>query len=454
MKRKSFFKLSGAVAVLLSISLLASILIPDPPSVYAEDAEITYGISADKWQSDGGFTKYSTLPGQVTLEKTGYKIVSAEVVRTDGGSYTQKITDAIGQTSWTGQLTIPGVEVPVSSIGNETVKGYYAWYRYSKADNDPYWYADFDRIDDSYNGYGEQRKCKSPDLDSFGLPATPGCDDSRLTLSGGLEKAFLTNNGKKYVHYKFVDNAKATGVSTINYVEEILGPEGITGMSDGTTNATGVKMSPDMEKMTVEYYQNFDHINPGGDKNFAAYGAKMAVYFAAFKTDIYSFTYQYPYKVQVVYEPIQKPDLVADSIALTSKLKLGETGEIEVKFHNAGVNITKDFKVAAFASGTPLQGSPVTINGMTAGESKTLRFPFTFTTTGNVPIEFKVDYGTTMNDNGIIDEENEANNVKGDIVSPDLGIDGDFGIPTEVTLRDPIPITPKDFDVPAACGYE
>ncbi|MEI7028400.1 hypothetical protein WBG83_22385, partial [Paenibacillus sp. y28] len=25
---------------------------------------------------------------------------------------------------------------------------------------------------------------------------------------------------------------------------------------------------------------------------------------------------------------------------------------------------------------------------------------------------------------------------------------------TEVTLRDPIPITPKDFDVPAACGYE
>ncbi|MEI7028415.1 CARDB domain-containing protein, partial [Paenibacillus sp. y28] len=166
------------------------------------------------------------------------------------------------------------------------------------------------------------------------------------------------------------------------------------------------------------------------------------------------YTYAYKSGYVKVYYDTTTPDLVADSIELTSPLKIGEAGSITVTFHNEGKAVKDDFKVAAFAAGSPLQGSPQTVSGMAVGERKTLTFPFTFKSADTVYVEFKVDYGSSLVDNGVIKEDNEDNNYKDNRISPDLGIDGDFGIPTEVTLRDPIPITPKDFDVPAACGYE
>jgi hypothetical protein len=294
------------VAIVLIGSLMANLLWRSGSNVvHAENIPLTY--DTDSFWAGYSYSKYPTLTPTNTVTKDGYKIKSLKVVNYSNNDVVKSIDSAVGKTSYSlgAADTMNGIQARVSSMRNETTKGYYAWYRYSKASGDMYWHANFNRVDDSYNEYGDSRTSKSSVLDETGMPAHPGTIDSSLSLTGGREKAFYTDNGQ-WIDGPYISHDELTGSVTVNEVDVIDGPsgEGLSGKASAAkiSNYT-VDAFPDLNRIVVRYTQKFDYFTEAS-KPLEAYGAALMVYFSAFTVDLVSNTYHYPYELQVEWDPL------------------------------------------------------------------------------------------------------------------------------------------------------
>ena len=298
---------TALLIVMLVMSLLTGILWPSGSGiVHAESINVNY--DKDIW--DGyDYSKYPSLAPTNTVAKAGYKIKSLKVVNYMNNQLIQTISAAEGQTSYTfSGILFSGIRTKVMSKKNGTTQGYYAWYRYAKGTNGNNWHANFARVDDSYNEYGDSRTSKSSSLDSYGMPEHPGTTDTNLSLTGVREKEFYTD-GNQWVDTRYISHDELTGSAIVNGDDEIGGPpgEGITGKTKpATISINKVDTFPDLNRIIVRYAQDFNYVEDNF-KPLAAYGAALMVYFSAFTVDLESYTYHYPYKLDVEWEPIGSP---------------------------------------------------------------------------------------------------------------------------------------------------
>lgn len=295
------------LVVVLVVTLLAGILWPSGSGiVHAESISLTY--NTDSYWDGYAYSKYPTLTPTNTVAKAGYKIKSLKVVNYVNNQVVQTISAAEGQTSYTLSGNLSGIRTKVASVRNETTKGYYAWYRYAKGTNGNNWHANFARVDDSYNEYGDSRTSQSSSLDSYGMPEHPGTTDTNLSLTGGRDKPFYTEGGQ-WVDTPYISHDELTGSATVNADNDIDGPpgEGISGKAKpATISLNKVDAFPDLNRIIVRYAQDFNYVEDNF-KPLAAYGAALMVYFSAFTVDLESYTYQYPYKLDVEWEALSSP---------------------------------------------------------------------------------------------------------------------------------------------------
>lgn len=297
------------VTIVLIGSLLVSLLWPSGSNVVHAES-ITLKYDTDSFWTGYSYSKFPTLTPTNIITKDDYKIKSLKVVNYSTNEVVKTIDTATGKTSYSLGTAEPvnGIQLKVRSSGNTTTRGYYAWYRYPKSSGDTYWYANFNRVDDSYNEFGDSRTSKSEELDETGMPAHPGTIDSTLALTGNRDKAFYTNSGQ-WVDTPYICHEDLTGIATVNGQDTIDGPagEGLSGYASASkiSNYT-VDAFPDLNRIIVRYKQKFDYVSDAS-KPLEAYGAALMVYFSAFTVDLVSNTYHYPYELQVEWEPLTSP---------------------------------------------------------------------------------------------------------------------------------------------------
>ncbi|MDF2715948.1 MAG: hypothetical protein K0R28_2873, partial [Paenibacillus sp.] len=457
--------ITSAAIVLISVLLSSILLFPSSNLVYADEA-ITYNTAS--WVN-GQFSKYKNLTSnEIFLSRPGYKIKEAFIM--NGETVVQEVEAAKGQLSWNGTVTVEGMDTPVRSINNATAQGYYAWFRYSKADGRKDWYANFERLDSSYNKFGEQRTCPNlaenpltspPPMDDTGMYAYPGCDDDALFLSGALLNEFKTTENLE-ISRNAVDISNAVGSATEDVFAQVSGPadlypDVVYGNTDPSTIPSNVLIKSDASEFTVQFYQNFNN-DSGYSKPLPAYGAKVMVYFAAFRVNINAMTYKFPpYKLRVTYEEVDssKPDLLPDGITTTGSVKLDELKTYTVTFKNLGTPITNTpFRVIVkhISSGSTVFDKHFS----SISKEQIITDTFTYAATNPQKLRFGlyVDYGTGK---GAIDEGEsggELNNYAEYEFPVNIGIDGDFDlVPSTIRYTDDFQVVPKNFEIPSSCTY-
>lgn len=445
-----------SVLVVLLVGVLTGLLVLSPFSnstVYAETVPLQWDVNSADWNWNGMYIKYPTLTTNTVLEKSGYKIKEAFIQGPNGRI---NLPDAANKLTYTVQQTLEGKAVPVYSMDNDSAQSYYAWNRSGKSTSDWRWKAYFTRLDDSYNEFGENRYCASTNTDTFGMPASPGCIDNNLTLSGTLDP-FMDDNGV-WVEIKALDHTYSKKTVIKDEGAVVAGPEDLNGRmetSSVTVNEEDlVWVTPYLDRFIVNYTKDFSQQSPYV-KNWPNYGAQMMVYFDAFIVDIETRTYTYPYTLEVTYERLDtsRPDLVPVNLTTTGSVKIDELKTYTYTFRNEGKSISgTSFVVQVRNRDT----------GQVVGQMETselakdaqLSGTFTFTATSQQTLRFRLIVDAT----NTIEEEapvGETNNTKDFDFPVNIGIDGDFTIdPPTISYTENFNLVPKPFDIPSSCVYQ
>lgn len=434
-------KATALLVVMLVMALLAGILWPSGSGiVHAESINVTY--DKDIW--DGyDYSKYPSLAPTNTVAKAGYKIKSLKVVNSMNNQLIQTISAAEGQTSYTfSGILFSGIRTKVSSKENRTTQGYYAWYRYAKGTNGNNWHANFARVDDSYNEYGDSRTSKSGDaeLDSYGMPAHPGNTDNNLSLTGIREKEFYTD-GNQWVDTRYISHDELTGSAIVNGDDEIGGPpgEGITGKAKpATISLNKVDAFPDLDRIIVRYAQDFNYVEDNF-KPLAAYGAALMVYFSAFTVDLESYTYQYPYKLDVEWEALNSPSpstTVNPTPTPTTAPTMDDLEVVSLTFSPSSFTVRDDVKFTyVFRNNSNRSWSNFYYNyggGMDTIFTGTLKPGETYTGSWTRKVDSPLTVTVKIDSRNLIPEFNEANNEKTVTAIPNAVTDNN---PPEGRLR-------------------
>ncbi|MDQ0896202.1 MULTISPECIES: hypothetical protein [unclassified Paenibacillus] len=327
----------------------------------------------------------------------GYVIDNVTVTQVDGttGTVSPELGSSSnwkGQSTWTGKAIVPGLPQTVSSIGNNSEQGYWAWYRYIKNDpRSPYWYADLNFSD------GSSQKVKSKpsaypsdpdtiDSDGTGLPAYPGFTSSSfgksLQLVAARNKAYYL--GSTYIHSTAVASSSVRAIDkSLDTAKPIDGPAGVD---------SGYTMPSTIPSFTVASGGDSDHYNIDAvvDFNQASYyskqlnspanGAAVMVYYYAFTVDLEGTTYRYRPKVNVTFAPAPT---TADlgNLAVTSANSCFTPGTAETfnfSFQNYGTqDINSTITAHVRVDGSPLQDFTYG-SGLRAGQKATGSFTYTF----------------------------------------------------------------------------
>lgn len=452
MKKTKWISVLGV----LLVGVLTGLLVLSPLSnstVYAETVPLQWNVDSADWNWNGVYIKHSNLTTNTVLEKPGYKIKEAFIQGPDGRI---NLPDATNQLSYIVQQTLEGKPIAVSSMKNDSAESYYAWNRSGKSTSDWRWKAYFTRLDDSYNEYGENRYCASTSTDTFGMPASPGCTDTNLTLSGTLGP-FMDDNGV-WVETKALDHTYAKKYVTKNGDPFVPGPNNLRGtMNPDTVTVIEddlVWVTPYLDRFIIKYTKDFSQASPY-IQDWPNYGAQMMVYFDAFIIDIETRTFTYPYTLEVTYERLDtsKPDLVPGNLTTSGSVKIDELKTFTYTFRNEGKSISGTpfvVQVRNRDTGQIVGQKEVTNLAKDAIDSGT----FTFTATSQQPLRFRLIVDAT----NTIDEEppiGETNNTKDFDFPVNIGIDGDFTIdPPTITYTENFNLVPKPFDIPASCVYQ
>lgn len=457
----------GTAIVLLCVLVATVLLEPvTSKSAFAETVTLKYNIAESQWNPDKKYIGHKTLTTNNLLGKAGYTIKEVKLYK--GGTLFKSLDDAVGQTSYTVQETLTGKDVPVYSNLNRTAQGFYAWYRYSKVDGRDLWYANFERLGPSYNSYGAQRSCYAVEKDEFGMSKYPTldpvtgqeCYDTNLALVGSLENRFNTDKfgDGLWVEKHAVDRTRASGIAVKDTATLIPGPE------PELIDPGSMKEASIIGVYNVDLTYNYDIVVRFGQRfnflseyaaNLPAYGAKLMVYYTAFTVNVEAYTYEYPYTLEVVYEPAAKPDLVPVGITTDGSVKIDGLMTYTVKFKNQGVPVTNTpfrVNVKNIATGTTVFDKSFS----SADTNQVITDTFTYTATNPQKVRFGlyVDYGTGK---GAIDEGDsggELNNYAEYEFPVNIGIDGDFDlVPPTIKYTDNFQIVPKPFEIPSSCTY-
>ncbi|WNR43159.1 PKD domain-containing protein [Paenibacillus roseipurpureus] len=224
----------------------------------------------------------------------GQIIQSVDVFRDD--VKVESIPEASGKTNWSGTQTYWGYERQVESRDNDSLQGYYAWYRYIPGgDKGVKWYADFP------SGTKSCGSAPTESINGYSMPIYPGCFEVSLSLTASRNVAYTTSDNGTVIPSSVVSNSQIIATSKVNLFANINGPAGVSaGRSDYTTTS-GTVTATSANNYTVTYSQDFDHEGHSKELGSPPNGAKVMVYYAAFTVDLVSETYKYPDHIEVTY---------------------------------------------------------------------------------------------------------------------------------------------------------
>lgn len=337
----------------------------------------------------------------ITVNEVPGKVID-EVALYKNDVKVQSVPAASNNRSWSGTATIAGEGLEVKSVNNEALQQYYAFYRYTP--NDP----------KGVKWYQNGGSCPSPSpsgsfsspnqeiVNGYKMPLYPDCFDNTLEANAARTSPFRLNGSE--IPSTVVDPSTATFNTSLDSTAEIEGPEaGMSGFLDHTTQIIGGRMDgPD--RIIIQYSQNFNH--EGDVKKLGLPGAKLMVYYAAFKADIIAKTYTYPDKVKVTYKDAPttaEPDLGnLKLIPPAACIEVGKAYTYRFTFQNIGsANISQSFNVQVLLDGSNFQTFP--FNGLSAGASAEGSFSYTFTSATTKTFTISIDKvtGETSTSNNV-----------------------------------------------------
>jgi hypothetical protein len=458
-KRRRLYILSVVlIASIIGGILLESLGVFDANVANAQAVTISYANGVSLW--DGNvYSANSQMDGHISIDAGAGYIIDEAYYMEKGQKVA--IPEAVGQQTWTGTKTISGETVHVTSKNNESTQGYYAWYRYTPGDpHGVNWYEQGGSCppspisEDTADG---MCTVGSPvayeNVNGTMMPVAPGVIDHNLGLDGTVEKPYLTVDTGIHIPDEAVAAPQPTDFHpTVDAFTEINGPNGIRGTTAPVPTEIRVGNITDSKHFRIFYAQDFSSLIDSQTQNLGLPGAKLTVYFAAFKINVDSVSYKYPSQAFFTVKPAappKKPDYTPDYIQAVGNVNLASPTMFEYKMDNAGVAANKQsiMRIVDMSNGYVIVEK--TVDPLPEKGSHTGTFSYTFTSPGQKRLAFYVDVSNA------IDEENESNNYKPFEFFVNVGITGDFDItPDTIQFRDSFTLTPKNFDIPSGCTYK
>ncbi|MDR6548949.1 PKD domain-containing protein [Paenibacillus qinlingensis] len=329
---------------------------------------------------------------------------------------------AIGVKDYSGPIndTHSGTSITVTSIGNESAQGYYAWYRYlpggSQGSN---WYADvFDQYGsakkiscgpDNFGpaAYHKSARTTTPEdtINGYQMTRYPGCHSADFSSEIGslsmsavrdADRGYKTSGGVE-VPDSVVTGVTATKAEVNNDISLIIsGPNGKTGTprSSAISNVSVTPNANNAGEYRVKFHQDFTDFVDGFDSMYEIPPtniARVATYYSAFLVDLQGSTYEYDSEVIVEYEPPPNaPNLSSVAITAPSCVEAGKPATFSFSFSNTGGSaITTAFTAKVMVDGSLLQTYNYT--GLAATTPKNETFTKTFAGTSMYSVGVFID---------------------------------------------------------------
>jgi hypothetical protein len=408
---------TAVISIWLSGFLLLTELLPvgdviwDPQKAHADSANpvsVTYSSSTKT--VIGSYTYDVTQTETTDLftiqAPAGYVIDTVTVAQSNGttgnavpasGSASWK-----GQAQWTGQAVVPGISKTVTSKGNNTAQGYWAWYRYTVGDpNGPYWYADLSCDDGSSHRVQSASSVKDPDYPS--LPYYPAFDSTtssackKLRLNANIVNGYTLNGTP--INDSSVDPNTLRQSATPPQKDiqtPIDGPDANTGPGttdpDRITSAVVTKSGTSSKDFYVDVTTNFNATSKFAE-SFSLPGAAMMVYYYAFLVDVDATTYEFNNQLTVNFVPAPTTaDLGNITLKATDAcFTPGQAEKLTFTFQNYGSqDVTQPITAHVLVDGAPLQDYTYN-SGLAVQQIATGSFTYTFSSTTSKSFTVKVD---------------------------------------------------------------
>ncbi|MGO4495981.1 PKD domain-containing protein [Paenibacillus sp. 2RAB27] len=319
-----------------------------------------------------------------------------------------KIDSAVGLSSWgTVGINLTGDPVVVESIGNDSAQGYFAWYRYAPGTSGKTldWYQDgaLGCSDHSGRDYTEN-------VNGSMMPKSPNCVGAGLSLTANRQVGYTTVSGTP-IPSSVVNASDITATAQIFTDASVSGPAGV---DDGVTVAAKTHYIETKgitsDRYEVFYTQDLNY-ESDYDKQLGLPGAKVMVYYTAFKVNLKSKTYTYPDHIKITYQTATGPPNLGN-IVLDEDGQCIETNK-STNFHfsftnTGGTDVSTSFNVKVLIDGTAFQTFNYT--GINAGEKKTGTFTKSFSGTSPYGISILIDPMTG--------ESNTSDNTKTITITP------------------------------------
>ncbi|NOU67341.1 PKD domain-containing protein [Paenibacillus sp. LMG 31461] len=351
----------------------------------------------------------NTNPFTVTAP-TG-KVIKEIGFYMDGETQPVKKNDsAKGLSTWsTTGINFSGVPVLVESNNNDSAKGYFAWYRYAPGSpgKELDWYQDGALGCSAYSG-----RDYSENVNGTMMPSSPNCEGAVLSLTANRQIGYTIVDNGTPIPSSAVSASDVTATAQINASVTVSGPAGVEdGYTDtASTHYVETNGGSTSSEYIVKYTQDLNYSSPYF-KQLGLPGAKVMVYYAAFKVNLKSKTYKYPDHIKITYETATGPpnlgNIVLDEDGQC--IEANKSTNFHFSFTNTGgTDVTTSFNVKVLIDGIVLNTFNYT--GTNAGEKKTGTFTKSFS--GTSP------YGIAILIDPITGESNTSDNTKSITITP------------------------------------
>lgn len=264
------------------------------------------------------FSSLSTLSVQVSVKApTRFKIARISQKTASGSLVDISPAQAIGLTTYNGSVILRGSPLLAKSVSNDSLQGYYAWYRNKAvANGGGYWYADLSTTQQKNRTFacGSAQKEK---VNAQWIAQYPGCSSKTflngesLLLQAVINKPFLQTGQSTAIPAKAISNIRVVQ-ARVNGQALINGPSGVQAGYAMSQNIEIINVQPVQQLNTNEFkvlfHQNFDYPSQyTKEMSTPPDGRKLMVYYIAFMLDFEGTSYQYPNDLVVEYIPASAP---------------------------------------------------------------------------------------------------------------------------------------------------
>lgn len=373
-----------------------------------ESRDMTYSTS-----STAGFQAVYSASKKATTNPFSVTAPNGKVIKEISffldGLPVMKIDSAVGLSNWnTSGINFNGQSVAVVSNDNDSAQGYFAWYRYAPGS----FGKTLDWYQDGATGCADHSgRDYSDNVNGSLMPVSPNCTGAGLSLTADRKKDYIIASNGSIIPSTVVNVSDITATASIIEGVNVPGPAGIpSGPTDSFSTHYVETKGITSDRYEVFYTQDLNY-ESDYTKQLGLPGAKVMVYYAAFKVNLKSNTYKYPDHIKITYETSTGPPNLGN-IVLDEEgqcIEANKSTSFHFSFTNTGgADVSTPFNVKILIDGTTFQ--TINYSGINAGQKKTGTFTKSFSSTSPYGISILID--------PISGESNTSDNTKTLTITP------------------------------------